>query len=416
MLEPIEGADGYIRLPRILFTSEQYKALSTAAKILYGLLLDRLHLSIKNEWKDPDGRVYIRYKVKDIEKALNCGHDKAIQLLKLLEREDIALIKRVHQGNGKTDRIYVRDFMVEGKLPPLPPSTPPHKPCADKEPIGSENKTSENKTNTPATSAEVQISEARNPVTSEMPQVALTSPQLFPQPFQQAVHEVGNVEPVRSDYPNGADNILLFPPSFQHGKADVCFSDAGKPETDPKSGAGNLKTGQAGTDIRPAGLETRHHSYIDSNYCVKYSPPPLVPPQQAGSLKMEEVADIRTSVIKQIDYDVLCERFPADTHYLQLIVSLVTDLLRSQKPTLRVNQEDLPAEEVLEHLLQLRDEHIEYTLLVLAEQKNIGALRGYLLTVLYNATVPGALEAYYDNRVKRDLELEWEAAKPAYAV
>lgn len=394
MLEPIEGADGYIRLPRIFFINEQYKALSADAKILYGLFLDRLQLSIKNGWRDPDGRVFIRYKVRDIEKTLNCGHDKAINLLKLLERKDIALIQRVHQGNGKTDRIYVRDFTVEGKQPPFPPSTPPRRPHAYEEHAGSENKTPDNKT-------EPSVQE-----TSEMTHAASA----FPPSFQQDAQAVGNVEPVRSDSPNGADNILLFPPSYQQEKANVCFSDAEKPEKDPKSGVCGLKTGLTGADIRPAGLETGLYSYINSIYpeFSKTPPLPMVSP--------EGVEDIRTAVMKQIDYDILCEQFPDDAHYLQLIVSLVTNLLRSRKPTLRVNQEELPAEEVREHLWQLRYEHIEYALLVLAEQKNISSTRGYLPTVLYNATVPGALEAYYDNRVKHDLELEWEAAKPAYAI
>ncbi|MFT9078371.1 DUF6017 domain-containing protein, partial [Ethanoligenens sp.] len=143
---------------------------------------------------------------------------------------------------------------------------------------------------------------------------------------------------------------------------------------------------------------------------------PLSPSTQNRSPQRGGAAGVRATVCENIDYGILCERFPDDRHYLDRIVSLVTDLLRSQKPTLRVNQEDLPAEEVKERLWQLRCEHVEYALLVLAEAKTIGNMRGFLPTVLYNATSPGTLETYYDNRVKRDLEQEWETANAAYAI
>lgn len=49
----------YFRIPRQLITNARFKQVSTDAKLLYGMLLDRMSLSVKNEWYDDNGRVYI---------------------------------------------------------------------------------------------------------------------------------------------------------------------------------------------------------------------------------------------------------------------------------------------------------------------------------------------------------------------
>lgn len=40
----------FYRLPKAMFTDRRYKRLSDSAKILYGMMLDRMGLSIKNGW------------------------------------------------------------------------------------------------------------------------------------------------------------------------------------------------------------------------------------------------------------------------------------------------------------------------------------------------------------------------------
>ena len=110
-------ADSYTfyRVPKILFTEKSFESLSTDAKLLYGLLLDRMQLSIKNGWLDTDGKVFIYYTVESIMEAMSCGNKKAGQLLaELDDKKGIGLILRVHQGLGKPDRIYVRKCIVPG--------------------------------------------------------------------------------------------------------------------------------------------------------------------------------------------------------------------------------------------------------------------------------------------------------------
>ena len=77
----------FYRLPKALFTNERYKDLSDSAKILYGLMLDRMGLSIKNRWLDEQDRVYIIFTLEDVQEFMNCKHEKAVKLFAELDTE-----------------------------------------------------------------------------------------------------------------------------------------------------------------------------------------------------------------------------------------------------------------------------------------------------------------------------------------
>ena len=49
----------FYRVPRLLIKDERFKGLSSDAKLLYGLMLDRMSLSMKNGWLDDENRAYI---------------------------------------------------------------------------------------------------------------------------------------------------------------------------------------------------------------------------------------------------------------------------------------------------------------------------------------------------------------------
>lgn len=86
----------YFRIPRQLITDPRFKHLSTDAKLLYGMLLDRMSLSVKNGWYDEDGRVYIYYTVEEICTDMNCGRDKAMKMLADLNtKKGVGLINRI---------------------------------------------------------------------------------------------------------------------------------------------------------------------------------------------------------------------------------------------------------------------------------------------------------------------------------
>lgn len=101
----------FYRVPKTLLTDSRYKGISIEAKVLYGLLLDRMRLSVKNGWMDADGRVYIYFTLEDAMDLMDCGHNKAVKLFSDLECS--GLIARKKQGQGRPARIYVKNFTLQ---------------------------------------------------------------------------------------------------------------------------------------------------------------------------------------------------------------------------------------------------------------------------------------------------------------
>lgn len=101
----------FYRVPRLLIKEERFKSLSSDAKLLYGLMLDRMALSMKNGWLDEENRAYIIYTVENVMEDLGCSKPTCIKIIKELDTENgIGLIERKRRGLGKPDIIYVKNF------------------------------------------------------------------------------------------------------------------------------------------------------------------------------------------------------------------------------------------------------------------------------------------------------------------
>ena len=101
----------YYRIPKALFQDSRFRQLSTDAKTLYGILLDRMSLSVKNGWLDGQNRVFIIFTIEDVKRALCCADNKATKLLRELEK--FGLIERKRRGQGKPSLVYVKNFSAE---------------------------------------------------------------------------------------------------------------------------------------------------------------------------------------------------------------------------------------------------------------------------------------------------------------
>ena len=110
----------FYRIPKLLFQDSRFQPLSTDAKTLYGILLDRMSLSARNGWLDKAGRVFIIYTVQEVQDSLGCADKKATKLLR--ELEEYGLIERKRRGLGKPDLIYVKNFSSESSKTPYFPS------------------------------------------------------------------------------------------------------------------------------------------------------------------------------------------------------------------------------------------------------------------------------------------------------
>ena len=122
MLDYFYGQSGelfsYFRIPKALFQDHRFQKLSTDARTLYGILLDRMSLSVKNGWLDEQGRVYIIYTVREVQESLCCAEHKAVKLFRELEQAD--LIERKRRGLGRPSLIFVKNFSTEvSKMHPL---------------------------------------------------------------------------------------------------------------------------------------------------------------------------------------------------------------------------------------------------------------------------------------------------------
>ncbi len=101
----------FFKIPKILYTDSIFKTLSSDAKVLYAILLDRMSLSMKNGWLDEENKVFIIFTIDEIEETMNIGRNKAINIMK--EIQDFGLIEKKRRGLGKPNIIYVKNFLVE---------------------------------------------------------------------------------------------------------------------------------------------------------------------------------------------------------------------------------------------------------------------------------------------------------------
>lgn len=103
----------FYRLPKVLITDDRFRNVSNNAKLLYGLMLDRMSLSRKRGWIDDENRVFIKYSINNIEEDLNISKKTAISIMR--ELEEVGLIDRV-QKMGVSNIIYVKNFVSENRM------------------------------------------------------------------------------------------------------------------------------------------------------------------------------------------------------------------------------------------------------------------------------------------------------------
>lgn len=108
----------FYRIPKLLFTDKRFETLSTDAKLLYGMLIDRMELSLKSGWIDGQGRIYIYFTIDEVMERYHCASGKAVRLIAELDSEKgIGLIETVRQGLGKPNIIYVKNFVSDTDPP-----------------------------------------------------------------------------------------------------------------------------------------------------------------------------------------------------------------------------------------------------------------------------------------------------------
>ena len=367
----------FYRVPKVLFTEPCFKALSCEAKVLYGLMLDRMSLSIKNRWLDSEDKVYIIFTVEEIAELMNCGTQKAVKLVKELDSNNgIGLIEKKRLGLGKPNVIYVKNFMI--REVPDQKSTdscadlqPEHKKCAD---LQSEHRNHEECVNLQ--------SEAEN---GEKPGTFLNGENHHSGVVKSTIQDC-----VESQLQNGENHNSgmmkttnqEFPESqFQNGENHHSrIVEITKPEY-PKSQSNN-------TDINKTDIS---ETEINQSYPIISGNP------QKKKDVMEKMRAYREVIHENIDY-----QYHAKEDVDELVELMIEVMMMPEDSMIRIAGVEKPVALVKNRFMKLNYSHIEYVLFCLNRNTTkVGNIKAYLLTALYNA--PATINSYYQAEVNHDM-------------
>ena len=95
-------------VPKALFKDARYCSLSTTAKVLYSLMLDRLRYAAQNKWIDQKGKLYVIYPKSEMIMDLNSTRYRVDYAVS--ELESMGNMVRVVKDNGRPNRFYINDI------------------------------------------------------------------------------------------------------------------------------------------------------------------------------------------------------------------------------------------------------------------------------------------------------------------
>ena len=314
----------FYRVPKVLFTAECFKSLSCEAKVLYGLMLDRMSLSIKNRWFDEEDRVYIIFTVEEIAELLNCGTQKAVKLMKELDdNQGIGLIEKKRLGLGKPNVIYVKNFILKEKCSPEQRGKAP-------ENLGNtQNSENHNSRIVKTTNQDLPESQFKNDENHTSRIVEITT------------QEVPNSQSNNTDINNTDFNETDF------NETDFNEIDSIQSYLSPSAG-----------EVRPVGEDV-----------------------------IERMETYRALIQENIDYECFLDRREKED-VDELIELMVEILMMPDDSVVRIGGADKPVSVVKSRFLKLTYSHIEYVLFSLHRNTSkVANIRAYLLTTLYNSSM-----------------------------
>ena len=344
----------FYRVPKVLFTEPCFKTLSCEAKVLYGLMLDRMSLSIKNRWLDSEDRVYIIFTVEEIAELMNCGTQKAVKLVKELDSNNgIGLIEKKRLGLGKPNVIYVKNFMLREV-----PDQKPMDSCAD---LQSEAENREK------TGTFLNCENHHSGVVKSTIQDCVESQLQNGENHNSGMMKTTNQEFSESQFQNGENH---------HSR----IVEITKPEY-PKSQSNN-------TDINKTDIS---ETEINQSYPIISGNP------QKKKDVMEKMRAYREVIHENIDY-----QYHAKEDVDELVELMIEVMMMPEDSMIRIAGTEKPVALVKSRFMKLNYSHIEYVLFCLNRNTTkVGNIKAYLLTALYNA--PATINSYYQAEVNHDM-------------
>lgn len=380
----------FYRVPKVLFTAECFKSLSCEAKVLYGLMLDRMSLSIKNRWFDDEDWVYIIFTVDEIAELMNCGTQKAVKLIKELDTSNgIGLIEKKRLGLGKPNVIYVKNFMIK-EIPNQLMKTDnvqKQEEYFTEETVMGENagKIADMKSegNFQEEIANLQKQEeergksniSQNSENHHSKIVKITNQELSESQFKNSEnHNSGMMKTTNQEFPESQFN------NYENQNSGMMKMEI---QEFPKSQSNK-------TDINKTNFS---ETDIIQSYQI-----------QSGSLVSHDKRDVieEMKIYRELIQERIEYKYHEQEDVDELVELMVEVMMMPDDSTIRIAGVDKPVALVKNRFMKLNYSHIEYVLFCLHRNTTkVGNIKAYLLTTLYNA--PLTISNYYQAEVNHDM-------------
>ena len=379
----------FLRMPRALL-DEVYSDISTDVKYLYTLMLDRVSLSMRKGWRDNDGRVYIYFTLKDAERQLKVGKNKAVNLFKRLEELD--LIRRRRQGQGKPARVYVRR-LVKGPKENAEGAAPEPENAPEAEVMAS-----------------VPSAEA-----APMPE---PTPEALPKEIEIPVEDVKLPAPATEEQRDQSATLAETAPAAPDGIAGLLadcavgvrrlgdilsqrLANGGGIPVNANSAGGAVNANGGGIPANAAApvarTETTGKPIIQS----------YVRDLTYEGDRWRNVSLIRGEIEENVNISVLKNKDFSDIEQLCGYMDIMVDACCGQTPTVRINGSEYSRAMVRQRMYELDATHLEYVLERMKEcAPKVRNIRAYLLTALYNSY--DTIDLYYETKVAHDMAEGYE--------
>lgn len=340
----------FYRIPKLLTTNERFSCLSNDAILLYGFMLDRMSLSIRNDWFDETNRIYIIYTTENIMRDIKCARNKCAKLL--AELSETGLIERKKRGLGKPDIIYVKTL------------------------IHSEN--------TYSNQAEQKESEEKNRFENDETVNVQTSYENYKNHTSRG--RKNKPQEVGKSYTNNT-NI---------NNTDIGIYNLIYPINQEKNEI-QLKENSDKSENNLPNTYTKKNEYKQT----KFKNNKMDRTQSCQNITEAEKANGYMQIIREnIEYDIYMQDSNNQETFNE-IYNLMCDVVIAKCASIRIGGVYYPHELVKARFLKLNAGHVKYVMYAIDNvHEKIHNIRSYMITALYNA--PSTIKHYYTNAVSAD--------------
>ena len=366
-------------IPRLLIKDQHFKGLSSDAKLLYGLMLDRMALSMKNHWLDNENRAYIIYSISNVMDDINCSKPTCVKIMK--ELDSFGLIERKRKGLGKPDIIYVKNFAV------LEDSQEQDEESSDFADTFEENK--------PVMSNENITSEGKQ---DELPEVKDFN-------FNNEAYglEMVETEEIFKEKeqisPNVGVNSGISKKSELPEVKDFNFWNE-KTLTSGGKESLPLEVKNLAPNYNNNNYNNQSYNYINQSYQSNLS-------SQADQACNDEIDTIGNTdayiqqIKKNLDYDFYMTNDVAymDKDLLKELFVIICDVVCTKSETIKISGYVYSCDYVRSKFLRLTSNHVMYVMdCIKNTTTKITNIKAYLLVALFNA--PSTIDHYYQQEVR----------------